>query len=77
VYNGSDENKTKHTTSHKTKMKTRFCGSETGLVTRPNSQTTSSVMMESPISLALVTVGPHVSEETDPCGALSATDMTD
>jgi len=25
--------------------------------------------------LALVTVNPHVGEETDPCGALSATDV--
>ena len=27
--------------SHKTKIKTEFCWSETGLVTRPKSQTTS------------------------------------
>jgi len=27
--------------------------------------------------LALVTVDPHVGEETDPCGAFSATDLTD
>jgi len=27
--------------------------------------------------LAIVTVGPHVGKETNPCSALSATDMTD
>jgi len=29
------------------------------------------------LGLALVIVGPHVGEETDPCSASSATDVTD